>query len=132
MIDPITAPLAFGPYLATSLLCLGLFIWSQITMVIFKNNIENHLESDEKNFTDLKQTQTSILTQQSAVLSSVRDVAESINRLADAITTQSNMHREQLELLRVQSGDIKVMLANQTAAQGNLQKLLEQVVSKMI
>jgi hypothetical protein len=36
-----------------------------------------------------------------------------------------------LELLRVQSADIKIMLANQTAAQGNLQQLLERVVDKL-
>jgi hypothetical protein len=75
--------------------------------------------------------QSAILTQQTSALSSIRDIAESINHLADAISTQSAVHHEQLELLRVQSANIKIMLANQTAVQSNLQQLLERVVDRL-
>lgn len=57
-----------------------------------------------------------------AALSPIRDVAKSINRLADAITTQSGMHHEQLELLRDQAGDMKVLLLSQTTSQNHLQR----------
>jgi hypothetical protein len=66
-----------------------------------------------------------------AALSSIRDVAKSINRLADAITTQSGMHHEQLELLRDQAGDMKMLLSTKGPAQNNLQRLLERVAEKL-
>jgi vacuolar-type H+-ATPase subunit I/STV1 len=131
MLEPITAPLQYGPYLGASFLCVALFIWSQLAMNAFRKTFDRHVDSDDKSFADLQKMQSAILSQQTSALSSIRDIAESINHLADAITTQSEMHHEQLELLREQSGDIKIMLTNQTAAQGNLQKLLEQVVLKL-
>jgi hypothetical protein len=97
----------------------------------FRKTFDRHVDSDDKNFADLQKMQSAILSQQTSALSSIRDIAESINHLADAISTQSGVHHEQLELLRVQAGDIKIMLANQTAAQGNLQQLLERVVDKL-
>jgi hypothetical protein len=44
---------------------------------------------------------------------------------------QSGMHHEQLELLRDQAGDMKVLLLSQTTAQTNLQRLLERVAEKL-
>jgi hypothetical protein len=51
--------------------------------------------------------------------------------LADAITTQSGMHHEQLELLRDQAGDMKMLLSTKAPAQNNLQRLLERVAEKL-
>jgi peptidoglycan hydrolase CwlO-like protein len=124
MIDPVMTPVLYGPYLTASLLCVGLFVTTMIFLKVFSDKFVTHIETEDKNFTELKQNQGTTLT-------SIRDIAESINHLADAITTQSTMHHEQLELLREQSGDIKIMLANQAAAQGNLQQLLERVVDKL-
>lgn len=127
-VDPLTGPFEYGVPVAAALVCVGLYIWSQLQVSAMKNALEQHSKSEAANFAALQSSQNAILNQQASTLSTLRDVAESIKAMAVAIAQQAVNDRDQMELLREQSADIKVLAATQTRLQDGLQKLLEQTI----
>lgn len=131
MIEPVMMPYQYGPYLTASLLCVGLFIWSHITMSLFKGSFEQHkenfaehLSSDEKNFDGLKSLMVSSIASQ-------QQIAASISRVADALQHQAENQMQQMELLRETTQDSKVIMSSLSTSQQNLQRLLETMVTEI-
>lgn len=114
----------YGPYVGSSILCTGLFVWSQIQTFLMRSDAKVAREKDSKSFEDLKLLIVSSNETQ-------RVVASGLERIAESIQHQTEAHNAQLELLREMGADQKVMLANQTAAQAGTQRLLEQLVDKI-
>lgn len=57
-----------------------------------------------------------------------RELAASVHQLAEAIHGQSEMHSEQLALIREMIGEQKVLAANQMAIMNGFQRVVEQLI----
>ncbi len=141
-IDPITtSTFNLAPSVSAAILCVSLFVWSQIQFRIFGGALKNHMKEDEKNFTELKALTTSStgelknltisgISAQNQLATSIARMADAVKSNGDAICRLTEQQTQQLDILREMSSDTKVMLSNQTAAQANLQRLLERVIDK--
>ena len=120
----ITPIYQYGAAIGSAIICVGLFVWSQLQAFVIRTDLKAHMQSEEKGFADLKQLVVSSIETQ-------RVVASGLERIAEAIQHQTESHTAQLDFLREMSADQKTMLANQTATQANNQRLLEQLVNKI-
>jgi hypothetical protein len=114
----------YGPAVGASVICVGLFIWSQIQTYLMRSDLKDHTERNDKSFADLRQLVVSSIETQ-------RVVASGLERIAESIQHQADSHNAQLDFLREMSADQKTMLANQTSAQAGTQRLLEQLIDRI-
>jgi hypothetical protein len=125
MFQEIISPInQYGPGVGASIICVGLFAWSQIQTYQMRSDLKARAKKDDTNFVELKQLVVSSIETQ-------RVVASGLERIAESIQHQTEAHNAQLDFLKEMSADQKVMLANQTTAQAGSQRLLEQLVDRI-
>jgi hypothetical protein len=125
MLQDLVSPInQYGPAVGASIICVGLFTWSQIQTYQMRSDLKARAKKDDTNFVELKQLVVSSIETQ-------RVVASGLERIAESIQHQTEAHNAQLDFLKEMSADQKVMLANQTTAQAGSQRLLEQLVDRI-
>ena len=107
----------YGVLVGSAVICTGLFIWSQIQIYMLKNPIESNAKQLKTNYEALE---VSLKTQ--------ADLCQGVKQLADAIHRQSEMHTEQLELIRELVTKQEVLAANQSSLMTGLQRVVEQLI----
>lgn len=129
--DPVTVVTNLGPSLGAVITCTGLFIWSQIQFTTFGRDLRHHMESDDRNFNDLKTLQAGGMNQQNQVSMSIVKMAEAVRENGEAIARIADNQTEQLALLKDMVADNRVLISNQENVQVNQLKLLELLVGKL-
>lgn len=111
----------YGPSVGSALICTGLFIWSQIQIFQLKKVVEDNTGAIKESNVELKTTLEGQVAAQ-------RELAHSVQQLAEAIHHQSDMHAEQLGLIRDMVTKQEVLAANQNSLMTGLQRVVEQLI----
>jgi hypothetical protein len=90
-------------------------------MVEAATTSETRLKQLSENNTELKQ----ILEGQ---VNAQRELAQSVHQLAEAIHHQSELHSEQLQLMRDMSAEQKLLAQNQMVIMNGFQRVVEQLI----
>lgn len=112
---------SYGSAVGSALICTGLFIWSQIQIFQLKKTVESNTQAIKSSNEELKATLEGQVAAQ-------RELAQSVHQLAEAIHHQSDMHSEQLQLIREMVVKQEVLAANQTSLMTGLQRVVEQLI----
>ena len=115
--NPATIIQQYGPLVGSAVICTGLFIWSQIQIYMLKSSVDSNAKQLKTNYEALE-----------ASLKVQADLSQSVRQLADAIHHQSEMHTEQLELIRELVTKQEVLAANQSSLMTGLQRVVEQLI----
>lgn len=111
----------YGAAVGSAIICTGLFIWSQIQIFQLKKAVESNTEAIKASNEELKTTLEGQVAAQ-------RELAQSVHQLAEVIHHQSDMHSEQLSLIREMVVKQEVLAANQTSLMTGLQRVVEQLI----
>jgi len=85
-------------------------------------NAEKQLDAVVSSNLELKQTLEGQVTAQ-------RELAQSVHQLAEAMNHQSDLHSEQLGLIREMSAEQKLLAQNQMTIMNGFQRVVEQLIS---
>lgn len=119
--NPVSPIFQYGAATGSAIICVGLFIWSQVQIATFKKTVEDNT----KVITESNKELTSLITQMS---DSQDKLAGSIAQLAEAVKAQSDSQREQLDLIREMTAEQKVLSANQMTIMNGFQRVVEQLI----
>ena len=79
--DPVAAVQSFGPSLGAVIVCVSVFIWSQIQFNAFGRDLRQHMQDDEQSFSDLKNLTVGGMNQQNQLAVAVRDMANAVKKM---------------------------------------------------
>lgn len=119
--NPVMPIQQYGAAIGSAIICTGLFIWSQIQIFQLKKSVEDNTSAIRSSNDELKNTLEGQVAAQ-------RELAQSVKQLAEAIHHQSDMHSEQLGLIRDMVTKQEVLAANQTSLMTGLQRVVEQLI----
>lgn len=119
--NPVLPIQQYGAAIGSAIICTGLFIWSQIQIFQLKKSVEDNTSAIRSSNDELKNTLEGQVAAQ-------RELAQSVKQLAEAIHHQSDMHSEQLGLIRDMVTKQEVLAANQTSLMTGLQRVVEQLI----
>ena len=129
--DPVSTVTSLGPSVGAMVLCVSLFVWSQITLTILASDLKRHMKEDEKNFADLKTFSVGGMNSQNQLSVSVAKMADAVRENGEAIGKIADNQTQQLDLLKEMLSDNRVLMTNQENAQAQQLRLLEQLVNKL-
>lgn len=119
--NPLQPIWQYGAATGSAFICVGLFIWSQIQIATFKSTVE----TNTKSITESNQELRKLIEAQS---SAQDKLAESVHQLAEGVKLQSEIQREQLDLIRDMAAEQRVLSANQLTIMNGFQRVVEQLI----
>lgn len=119
--NPVSPIWQYGAETGSAIICVGLFIWSQVQIATFKSTVDQNTKVITESNKELK----SLIEAQSMAHDKL---ADSIQQLADAVKTQATNQHEQLELIRDMAAEQRVLSANQLTIMNGFQRVVEQLI----
>ena len=95
----------------------------------FLTKAETRTETAEKNLAAVVTSNTELKDMLKGQVGAQEQLANSVHQLADAIHHQSDMHAEQLSLIRDMVAEQKLLAQNQMVIMNGFQRVVEQLIS---
>jgi hypothetical protein len=113
---------------------LQLIGWPSVLIVVWKitkflTKLEDRALDAEKNLKVVAESNTELKTALEGQVQAQRELAQGVHQLAEAMSRQSEMHAEQLALIRDMQTKQEVLAVNQTTLMGGLQRVIEQLIN---
>ena len=119
--NPLLPIWQYGASTGSAFICVGLFIWSQVQLATFKATVE----TNTKSITESNQELRKLIEAQSHAQDRL---LESVHQLAEGVKLQSEIQREQLDLIRDMAAEQRVLSANQLTIMNGFQRVVEQLI----
>jgi hypothetical protein len=108
--------------------------WPSVLVVVWKmtkflTKLEDRALDAEKNLRVVAESNIELKSALEGQVQAQRELANGVHQLAEAMSRQSEMHAEQLGLIRDMQTKQEVLAANQTALMGGLQRVIEQLIN---
>jgi hypothetical protein len=120
--NPLTPLSTQGWAVGSAIICTGLFIWAQVEAYNARKASENLVSTFTTSNGELKQM---LILQAEAQ----GKLAGAVNNLAEAMHGQSEMHREQLDLIRDVMSEQKLQSAQMMTITNGFQRVVEQLIT---
>lgn len=141
--DPITAPMTYGPYLTCVVLCVGLYIWSNIQnndkghdLSAMRESLETHMADDKRFFTAMSDNVSQITSSQLSQREFLEGQHDILRELAKSQSGMSNAVEALVktvdELSRMQSkvqNDQSVLMTQNQMIMQNFQRIIDTMLT---
>lgn len=115
--------LSYLPLIGWSTVIAGIWMASR-----FLTKVEIRAKVFEENNNTLIASNTELKTTLEGQVNAQRELAQSVHQLAEAMHHQSELHSEQLSLIREMSSDQKLLAQNQTTIMNGFQRVVERLI----
>lgn len=128
MVDPQLSPFEWAVQ------HIQLIGWPSVLVIVWKatkflTKLEDRALEAEKNLKVVADSNAELKNALEGQVQAQRELANGVHQLAEAMSRQSEMHAEQLELIRDMQTKQEILAANQTTLMGGLQRVIEQLIS---
>lgn len=120
--SPLLPIFSQGPVVGSAIICTGLFLWAQVEAYKSRRASDSLVST----FTTANGELKSMLTSQAEAQGKL---ANAVSSLASAMHEQTDMHREQLDLIREVMSEQKLQSQTMMSITDGFQRVVEQLIA---